>query len=281
VNSSKLLLLKAQWVQPSKSADNISRKSRRKTGGFFLLTECPNVSFKDRPMTTPRGLLISFDGIDSSGKETQTRLLVERLRFQGRVVRELATPDYDTASGQEIKLRLQNKLGQWSDLAWEEKMKLFATNRAEHRQEVLDAIQRGEIVIYDRYVPSSLAFIAIEALIPQNIELKREEIHGAVAQQEYEENKMPHEDVSIFLDVPPVVSASLLHGRKSKRGEEDEYTDHADIQQRLYNEYDWMCNNDPKRFLRIKCTEGNQLYEVTYISELVWEGLNSKFSLTL
>lgn len=199
--------------------------------------------------TNTRGLIISFDGIDSSGKETQTRLLVERLRYQRKVVRKLSTPDYETPSGQEIKLRLQNKIGNWSDLSWEEKMKLFATNRTEHKQEVIDAVQRGEIVIYDRYVPSSLAFIAVEALAPQNIESRREEIHRAVARQEYEINEMPFEDVSIFLDVPPAVSALLLHGRKSKRGEDDEYTDHAEVQQRLYNEYDWLCTNNPKSIL--------------------------------
>ena len=227
--------------------------------------------------TTKRGLLVSFDGIDSSGKQTQTRLLIERLRFQGKVVRQFSTPDYETPIGQEIKKRLQNKLGKWSELSWEDKMKLFAENRKEHKTAVIDALKQDEVVIFDRYVPSSLAFITVEALEPQMVDLYREEIHRAVLAQEYEKNLMPHEDVSIFLDVPPVISASLLHGRKNAQGDEDEYTDQADIQRRLYNEYDWLCDNNPSHYLRIKCVAGNELYGAEDISELVWGGLKHKF----
>lgn len=232
------------------------------------------------PQST-RGLLIGFDGVDCSGKQTQAKHLAQRLRYMGYVVKEFQTPDYSTPSGQQLKLRLQGKLGDWANTSWTEKMRYFAENRAEHREEVLHALKHGEMVIYDRYVPSSLAFIAIEALGAQADELFRQDVYRAVKREEYEKNNMPEEDVSIFLDVPPRISAALLEKRKQLRQDADEYTDHLGVQERLYNEYDLMMNDAPGRFLRIKCVEGTQLLPIDAVSELIWDGLVEKFPFLL
>lgn len=228
-------------------------------------------------MNKNQGLLISFDGLDSTGKATQTKRLVERLRFQGHIVTQFQTPDYTTPSGQELKLRLQNKIGNWHKTPWQEKLRYFANNRAEHRDEVLSSLAAGEIVIYDRYVPSSLAFITVEAMLPQEAGLFREDVYKAVEKEEYQIHKMPKENVSIFLDVPPDVADNLLGLRKAASGHEDEYTDHLHIQQRLYNEYDYMCANDRQRFVRIKCTEDGHLLGVNDVAELIWEDLLVRF----
>ncbi len=224
-----------------------------------------------------RGLLIAFDGIDSSGKETQSRLLVERLRYQGHKVHQFTTPDYSTATGQEIKQRLQNKLGCWEDTPWHEKMDLFARNRAEHRDEVVSALMANEIVIYDRYVPSSLAFFTIDALLPQEVDLKRSEIQNQISQTEYQQYDMPSENISIFLDLSPREADQLLHVRKSTNQDADEVTDQLNIQERLYNEYDVLCTQNPTKFLRVKCVSGNQLLSIEAISELIWAGLLARF----
>ena len=224
-----------------------------------------------------RGLLISFDGVDSSGKETQAKALVDRLRYQGYTVHQFVTPDYTTPSGRDLKLRLQGKKGDWEHTSWEEKMRYFATNRAEHKEEVLAALDKGEMVVYDRYVPSSLAFVAIEALLAQEVAVWREDVYNAVRDYEYGQHKMPVENVSIFLDVPPKVSAELLEKRKEKLQDEDEYTDHLHFQERLYNEYLELLKAMPERFLRIPCLDGNELLPIEATQELVWEGLAQRF----
>lgn len=222
-------------------------------------------------------MLISFDGIDSSGKATQVRRLAERLHFHGKIVHELATPDYTTPSGRALKKWLQGKNGDWHAFPWKKKMALFSKNRVEKREVLLAALRQGEIVVYDRYIPSSLAFITIEAAAPQEADLRRAEIHQAVETLEYEKNGMPREDVSIFLDVPPRVAESLLEKRKHILRAEDEYTDHVHIMERLYNEYDMMCQENPKRYLRIKATSGSELLNVEDVAELVWEALTIRF----
>lgn len=228
------------------------------------------------PTDTP-GLLIAFDGIDSSGKHTQVQRLIDRLRFVGHVVHHFETPNYTTPSGQDLKRRLQNKDGSWQRLPWERKMNLFAANRAEQKAAVERALANGEYVVFDRYVASSLAFITVEALAPSEIDLFRDKVQQAIARHEYVERGMPIENISLFLDVPPQVTAGLLEQRKQARQDDDEYTDHVELQRRLYNEYHLLCTNTPKRYTRIACVTGDQLLPVNDVAEVVWETLRSRY----
>lgn len=223
------------------------------------------------------GLLLSFDGLDSSGKATQTRRLVERLRSIGHTVHQFQTPDYNTRSGKELQARLQNKVGNWQATPWQDKVEFFAANRAEHQAEVVAALARGEIVVYDRYVASSIAFITVEALSVKEIDQRRTEVQRVVATAEYQTHGMPPEDLSIFLDVPPAVTGSLLEQRKQQLQAPDEYTDQQSVQQRLYAEYDILCTQDPERFLKVACVADNQLLDPDTVSELVWEGIVNRF----
>src|SRR3990167_1259508 len=102
-------------------------------------------------------MLISFDGLDSSGKATQARLLTEHLTSKKIATAMFRSPDYETVSGKELKLRLQNKLGNWQQTPWSEKMGYFAANRLEHRDEVVAMVSRNALVVYGRYGPSRVA----------------------------------------------------------------------------------------------------------------------------
>jgi dTMP kinase len=223
-------------------------------------------------MAASRGLLLSFDGVDCSGKETQSKQLTARLQTEGLIVHRFQTPDYELESGQRLKTMLQDA-ADWQTRPWPEKLKYFADNRAEHRAEVLAALAAGEIVIYDRYVPSSLTFIAVEAGPAERLAAQ-----AAVARYEYETNHMPQEDVSIFLDVPPGIADQLLHGRKVKHQEADEYTDQLTLQEKLYQEYDQLIAAQPERFLRVACLTYGQLRHIDDIAATIWQSLQDKFT---
>ena len=225
----------------------------------------------------PSGILISFAGVDSSGKETQAKLLADRLRYTGHIVHHFETPDYNTPSGKDLKARLQNKVGDWEKTPWQEKNGFFAANRLEHRDEVIEALRKKEVVVYDRYVPSSLAFMTVEALSEEGSKVTRTEVHDHVLGLEHETNEMPREDMSIFLDVPPRVSAVLLEARKEKLEDEDEYTDHISVQERLYAEYEFLCQNDADRYARIPCIEDVRMRGIEAIGELVWQAVLERF----
>ena len=101
------------------------------------------------------GLIISFEGIDGVGKSTQADLLEEWLKGKGKAVLRTLEPG-GTDVGVEIrKIVLHNK----GELAPRAEAALFAADRAHHvASKIKPALDRGEIVITDRYFDSSVAY---------------------------------------------------------------------------------------------------------------------------
>jgi dTMP kinase len=220
------------------------------------------------------GILISFDGLDSSGKATQAGVLFSHLEHRGALVKKFESPDYTTPSGKELKLRLQGKLGDWANTPWQEKMQYFAQNRTEHKAEVLDILDKDGIVIYDRYVPSSIAFMVEEAHATGE---DRKKIHEVVRELECGINGMPREHMSLFFDIPPRIACDLLEGRKAKAGEEDEFTDHISVQEALYEEYKIMCQEYPDTMMHVVCVDGGKLRTIDDIAKEVRTKLAQTF----
>ena len=108
-----------------------------------------------------QGIFISFEGVDGVGKTTQVDRLRDYLESQGRTVTVTREPG-GTALGQAIRrLLLGGVTGSDTDIAPRAEALLFAADRAQHVAEVIrPALDRGEVVITDRYLDSSLAYQA-------------------------------------------------------------------------------------------------------------------------
>ena len=101
------------------------------------------------------GLFISFEGIDGVGKSTQADLLEEHLRAAGKTVVRTLEPG-GTELGQEIRYLLLHRKG---DVAPRAEALLYAADRAHHvATKVRPALERGEVVLTDRYLDSSVAY---------------------------------------------------------------------------------------------------------------------------
>ena len=101
------------------------------------------------------GLFISFEGIDGVGKSTQLDLLVQFLNEQGRTVCRTLEPG-GTDLGREIRELLLHRKGEVAPRA---EALLFAADRAHHVATVVrPALERGEVVVTDRYLDSSVAY---------------------------------------------------------------------------------------------------------------------------
>ena len=103
---------------------------------------------------TPQGILIAFEGLDQSGKETQAARLRERFAEAGRVVRALSFPDYDTPIGREIRAALDGH----RDFAPDTLQLLYIANRHEYREAIETWLAAGDVVVCDRYRASSIAY---------------------------------------------------------------------------------------------------------------------------
>jgi dTMP kinase len=137
-----------------------------------------------------RGLLVVFEGLDQSGKQTQAERLRDRLAAAGRTVRLLSFPSYDTHLGAEIGRLLHGEREYGADTA----QLLYIANRFEWKPEIERELASGTVVVCDRYQASSVAY---------------GEAFGLDAQwladvQRY----LPQPDLTILLDIEPQVSAS-------------------------------------------------------------------------
>ncbi len=136
-----------------------------------------------------RGLLIAFEGLDQSGKQTQAELLRDRLKEQGHRVRLLSFPDYGTSIGEEIARALQGERDYGPDVM----QLLYVANRYERKDEILRWLEGGLILICDRYRASSIAYGEAFGLDPQWL----------TDTQKY----LPVPHLTFLLDIAPETSA--------------------------------------------------------------------------
>jgi dTMP kinase len=138
----------------------------------------------------PTGCFIAFEGGEGAGKSTQARLLGEWLSGQGYDVLQTHEPG-DTAIGQQVRqIVLDPATGEMSHRT---EALLYAADKAEHVDAVvLPALERGAVVITDRYVDSALAYQGAGRGLDSQLE---QVMRWATA------DLWPH--VTVLLDVPP------------------------------------------------------------------------------
>jgi dTMP kinase len=140
-----------------------------------------------------RGLLIAFEGLDQSGKQTQAEALRDHVTSARRECRLLSFPDYDTTIGAEIGKALQGEREYAADVM----QLLYVANRYEKRAQIEQWLAKGVVVVCDRYMASSIAYGEAQGLDAAWL--------GDV--QRY----LPRAALTILLDIAPDTAA----GRKS------------------------------------------------------------------
>ena len=150
------------------------------------------------------GRIIVIEGVDKAGKETQTRLLLESLKLSGRICVVMDFPDYITPIGMEIKAFLEGNREYPNEL----KHMLLSANRWERKSEIESMIEKGTIVIMNRYYQSNLVYGVSNGL---NINWLANLDRG-----------LPKEDVVIVLDVSPTVLTERSTGSDLDSFEENQ-----------------------------------------------------------
>jgi dTMP kinase len=108
------------------------------------------------------GLLIAFEGLDQSGKQTQAEALSAYLTSLGRTSRLLSFPDYETAIGSEISKGLHGERDYTPDVM----QLLYIANRYEKRPSIVEWMANDTVVVCDRYLASSIAYGEAHGLDP-------------------------------------------------------------------------------------------------------------------
>lgn len=216
------------------------------------------------------GVFIVIEGADGSGKSTQFRLIVERLRAVGHDVQVFKFPQYDEPSSFFIKAYLNGDYGPASEISPYSASLFYALDRYHASSKIRAALKAGMVVVADRYVGSNMAHQGSKLT---NLAQQR----GFFIWEdslEFELLGIPRPDVNLYLRVPMEISAKLM-GVRSKRDYTDKMLDQheADAQhlQKTIATYDLLCKLFPKDYKEIDCVEHGQLLNIVKINELIWQ----------
>jgi dTMP kinase len=153
-----------------------------------------------------KGLFITLEGIDFSGKTTQARKLASYLRENGYGVLLIREPGGDRISEKIRKILLSEKNAGMSELA---ELLLYEASRAQLTQKmILPALREGKVVVCDRYYDSTLAYQGYGRGLDKKIITYLNHIATLGLSP----------DLTILIDVP--VKVSLQRKVKNKRKED-------------------------------------------------------------
>ena len=149
-------------------------------------------------MNARKGLLIVFEGLDQSGKQTQAEALRDHLTSLGRQCRLLSFPDYSTPIGSEISRGLHGEREYGPDVM----QLLYVANRHEKKPEIERDLDAGVTIVCDRYIASSVAY---------------GEAHGLDAAWLTDIQRfLPAPDLCILLDIAPETAAQRKAAGRDK-----------------------------------------------------------------
>jgi dTMP kinase len=184
----------------------------------------------------PRGLFITGEGTDGSGKTTQLSLIRDYIEKTGREIVFLREPGGTKISEQirDIILKQEN-----TEMSSNTEMFLYAAARAQLIEEVIrPALQEGKIVICDRFVDSTYAYQGYGRELPLEMLVQVNKI--AVGEV------MP--DATFFFDLNPEAALE----RKSATAVADRIeSEEIDFHRRVYEGYIQLAKKEPERIYRI------------------------------
>ena len=213
------------------------------------------------------GKLIVIDGVDSSGKQTHTEMLAERLADDGFGVKRLSFPDYDSPSSSLVRMYLSGQFGDKpEDVNAYAASSFFAADRfASYRTKwKSDYADDDKIIIADRYVSSNM--------IHQASKLETEEEKNNflrwLSELEYEIYRIPKPDITFFLDMPVECAERLMAERKNKFSGGEQKDIHESNREYLVKSY----NNarhiaEALGWHRVDCTSAGEIRKIRDIND--------------
>ena len=182
---------------------------------------------------TRKGLFLSFEGIDGSGKSTQARRLYETLSGEGRDCILTREPGGSPGAEEIRALVLQGDPDRWSA---ETEMLLFTAARRDHIERVITpALEAGQIVICDRFADSTRLY---QGLSRGDLREKVDALHDLMIGME--------PDLTVLIDMSPTDALARAHAR---RGIEMRFEDFGlDLQEAMRAGFLGLAADAPSRF---------------------------------
>ncbi len=221
-----------------------------------------------------KGKLIVIEGTDCSGKETQTKLLVEKLEKINKKCVRFSFPNYDSPTGKIVGGPYLGKSyickGWFNEGAINVDPKVsslyYAADRKYNIGKIEKMLNQGINVILDRYIYSNLAHQG--GKIKDNEE--RIKMYKWLEKLEFDLLELPHADIKVFLHMPYEVSLILKKDREEAMDEHEASKEHLLLAEDAYKEIAKMYN-----FKTIECNNKNLPKKIEEINEELFDYVNS------
>lgn len=218
---------------------------------------------RSNPSPIHNGLFISFEGTEGSGKTTQMSILVERLRTLGYSVVENQEPG-GTSIGRQIRqILLDPKNREMAPMT--ELLLMFASRAQAAAELIVPALERGDIVVSDRFTDSSLAY------------------QGAARGLGFDKVAAAHElamgkllpDITLWIDIDVEQGLARATGRNARRAGHERSEARIDDQpaefhRKVRDGYARIAAREPQRF---RIIDGNA--EIETVTEAVWRAVET------
>jgi len=219
-----------------------------------------------------KGKFIVIEGTDGSGKSTQFRLLVERLKKAGFPIETIKFPQYKRETGMVVSKYLNGDYGTADEVGPEVASLFYALDRYDAKFQLNKWLKEGKIIVADRYEISNRAYQGQK--IPDD--QKRNDFFKWITNLEYNILQIPKPDTTILLHVPIEFSRKLMANRAKR-----DYTDKThdiherdeELLKRTQNVYLTLAEDDGVH--KISCVKDEKLRSIEDIHEEVFNLVKS------
>lgn len=211
-----------------------------------------------------KGKLILIEGTDCSGKETQSKKLIENLEKNNKKVCYFCFPNYESPTGKIVGGPYLGKSyicdGWFKEKAPNVDSKVsslyFAADRKYNINKIIDKLNDGYNVILDRYVYSNMAHQGGKWKTKE----ERDEMYNWLSKLEFDLLELPKADIKVFLHMPYNAINKLKAGRIEKLDQNEEDKEHLLNAENAYKEIAKKYN-----FYTIECTDNKRIKTIEEI----------------
>jgi len=215
------------------------------------------------------GKIIVIEGTDSSGKETQTKLLYERVKKIYDKTIKISFPNYDSPACEPVKMYLAGAFGTDATKVNPYPIStMYAIDRyASFKQDWEKKYIDDYIIITDRYVTSNMIHQASKI---EDIKEKDEYLRWLI-DLEYNKNEIPEPDIVIFLKMPIDKVKELMENRKNKIDGSEKRDIHEVNEDYLKKSYENATAISKKyNWCEIECVENNKIKSIERINDEIF-----------
>lgn len=215
--------------------------------------------------------LIVIEGLDGSGKATQTALLRQKLEEQKIPVKTVSFPDYEKPWSSLVKMYLDGQFGSRpEDVSAYAASSFFAVDRfASYKTEWQKDYEAGTVILCDRYVGSNA--------IHQSVKLPRSQwdaYQDWMFDFEYNKLGLPEPTATVYLKMHPQTSKNLLHERYAgDEGKKDIHEKNLDYLLKCHEAAGYVAQKYHWKI--VECCDGENLLTREETAQRVWESVSN------